>query len=200
MAYLPNTKQTDGATDVTNISTSYRGVVKYAGNIDTDDPVVAKSNLGLTRQDHRSIDLVQITDYVEKALSAGIFDNFPSNKFVIKKVSYELAGVANSALTTGGADYERGNRGIHKVGAARIRHDTLAMRENQFNETTGDFESGFPVVAVSGMWDITNGAVATEIDDVEANASRSLPGQFSYQNGSVNPVRADYESRGGSEI
>lgn len=123
--------------------------------------------------------------WANEAVSAGTFA-YNNVKPVAKRVSTALSGVSNTVLQSGAAQPGL-IRSIHKLEVLRTRRFTAAIRANKYNRYTGDWDAGYPVVAVD-----------TLATDNAANPSRSAPGQLTYKLGQPAPVtNNDYKAKTG---
>jgi hypothetical protein len=180
--------QKDGVTAVTGSSTrNDRGVVRHGGTIGhtrlvsktLGDTLEAQTGSRVPGQNVAGIDIGNPN---------GNFAKMLVGKFIIRKVTAEIAGVANNVLFSGASDhgaYPRKGIMNFKLAFGTKRLST-ALRANKWNEVTGTWDSGFPTVDTD-----TFGA------DNVATASRSAPGEFVYRNGSKLPVLDDYEAKTG---
>ena len=124
-------------------------------------------------------------DWADEALSAGTFA-YNNQSPVGKRVTDELSGVSNTVLRSGAAVPEN-VRSIHKLEVLRSRRYTTAIRAGKYNEYTGEWDAGFPVVAVD-----------TLATDNAANPTRTNPGQLTYKGGALLPVTDnDYKKKTG---
>lgn len=120
----------------------------------------------------------------DEAVSAGTFA-YNNVKPVAKRVSTTLSGVSNTVLQSGAAQPGL-IRSIHKLETLRTRRLTTALRANKYNRSTGNWDAGYPVVAVDSL--------AT---DTAATPTRAVPGQLTYMLG-ANPVtNNDYKKKTG---
>lgn len=117
-----------------------------------------------------------------KALSTGEFAHNHQTP-ISKRMTSELSGVSSDALATTGGTPDL-IRSIHKLETLRTRRQTLAIRNNKWDQYTGAFDPGYPVVAVD-----------TLDTDVAANPSRSVPGKLNFMTGSPLPNSVNYKSR-----
>jgi hypothetical protein len=119
--------------------------------------------------------------WADKAVDAGTFAYSDSNG-VGMRYTTTLAGVSNNALRSG-ADVPSLVEGIHRLRVLRTRRFTTAIRANKYNRFTGQFESGYPVVASDSL--------AT---DVAATPTRAVPGKIVYKLGQPVPSTQNYSS------
>lgn len=134
-------------------------------------------------------------DDADKALSAGTF-SYSNQRPVAKRVTEQLSGVNNDYLQSGASDPSNA-RSIHQVEVIRTRRLTTAIRANKWNEYTGEFEAGYPVVAVDEFYDISTDSTSVNPTDNAANPSRQVPGELVYKTGAPVPVQDDYKEKTG---
>jgi hypothetical protein len=163
-------------------SVNNHGVVARGGSVASGK----LTNVGVSRYNSTVFaSTVLDNSWADKAVTAGTFAYNDKNGVGMRYTS-ELAGVANTALLSG-ADVPSLIRGINKLEVLRTRRFTTAIRANKFNRYTGQFEAGYPVVAVDSL--------AT---DVAATPSRAAPGQLTYKLGQPVPVtNNDYKPKTG---
>lgn len=124
-------------------------------------------------------------DWANEALSAGSFA-YNNQDPIAKRITTTLAGsVSNDTLLSGAAVPEN-VRSIHKLEVLRTRRFTTAIRDNKYNRYTGEWDSGYPAVAVDSL--------AT---DNAANPTRSVPGRLTYKAGALTPVDRTYPAKNG---
>ena len=122
--------------------------------------------------------------WADEAVSAGTFA-YNNVKPVAKRVSTTLSGVSNTVLFSG-ANQPGLIRSIHKLETLRTRRLTTALRANKYNRSTGNWDGGYPVVAVDSL-----------STDTAATPTRAVPGQLTYMSG-ANPVtNNDYKKKTG---
>lgn len=162
--------------DIINITGSTNGVmdgihritaVPTANTFDTDRTYVAAATAG---------------DYV---LFNGNFATMTAGAYVMRRVTSTLAGIANTALRSGGSDGYR--RSIHKVEAARTTRFATAIRAGYWDE-------------FNGVW-TTAPTVANDISDwgtdQAATPTYAVPGELVYRDGSPLPIQDDYKAKTG---
>lgn len=121
----------------------------------------------------------------DEAVSAGTFA-YNNVKPIAKRVTTTLSGVSNTVLRSG-ADQPGLIRSIHKLETLRTRRLTTALRANKYNRSTGNWDSGYPVVAVDSL-----------STDTAATPTRAVPGQLTYKLGQPVPVtNNDYKKKTG---
>lgn len=156
------------------------GTVKAGGTI--ADPRVSSANKVYSGE--REVVGSVVVDGVntDKGVSAGVFAH-NNDSPVAKKVTVTLGGVSNTVLRSGAAQPQL-VQGINKLNTLRTRRFTTAVRENKYNRYTGQFDAGYPVVAVDSLG-----------SDNAANPTRTLPGQLVYKTGAKVPVTSDYKAK-----
>lgn len=172
------TIQTDGVSEVTSNSTvNNGGTMKANGTaevLNTNATAVEKVGVfGSTVVDN---------DTADKALDAGVFA-YNHSRPISKRMTTELADVATDVLKTTGSD-PANIRSIHKLEVLRTRRLTTAIRANKYNRYTGQWDEGFPVVAVDSL-----------DEDNAATPSRSVPGTLVFKYGSPTVSNANYSSK-----
>lgn len=128
----------------------------------------------------------------DKAVVAGTFAYNNQNP-VAKRLTTKLSGLDNTVLVSG-ANQPALVQSIHYMKACtmgcsdgvRTRRLTSAIRQNKWNEYTGEFETGYPVVAVDSF----------DLDDA-ARPSRIAPGGLTYKSSNIIPVNDNYKSKTG---
>ena len=93
-----------------------------------------------------------------------------------------IGGLSNAVLLSG-ASVPSLMRSIHKLEVLRTRRFTTAIRANKYNRFTGQFEAGYPVVAVDSL-----------ASDSAATPTRGVPGQIVYKLGQPVPFTQNYQS------
>lgn len=184
------TVQTDGTSSVTLASTDNNGgTIKANGSVGGTFETSATTQLktgvfGSTVVDNSDSD---------KALSSGEFA-YDNNRPVGKKITDSLATVSNNFLVSGASD-PANIRSIHKIESIRTRKLTTAIRENRYNEFTGEFDAGYPQVSLDTFYNISADDTSTLPVDEAANPTRENPGELVYKDGSPNPVTDLYKSK-----
>lgn len=128
----------------------------------------------------------------DKALSGGVFA-YNNQKPTAKRLSETINGSLNDYLLSGAAVPSL-VKSIHYLkvcsggcsDGVRTRKLTTALREGRFNEYTGKFEVGYPVVSVDNF-----------DTDNASRPSRSVPGTLVYKSGSQVPTTAAYKPKKG---
>ena len=167
------TKQTDGVSDVTAQSTSNDGGVMKANGTVSSGVV---SSVGTPRTDLGVFGSTVIdNDSSDKALLGGVF-GYNNERPIAKKITVSLSTVSNDFLVSGAGD-PANIRSIHKIESVRTRKLTTAIRNNKWNEYSGEFDSGFPQVQVDSFG-----------EDAAANPTREVPGQLNYIAGNENTI------------
>lgn len=173
------TKQADGTSAVTTTSTrNNRGVIRHGGVI------------GSTRFIARPIrevqplmmgNIVWNNADIDVALSSGIYNAQRAGKYVMKKVTTELAGLTKTTLRSGGADF----------GQRRPIHFIESIRTTFLHSWTWTSNSeGHPTY--TGVKTTTLNNFGT---DDAARPSRLVPGELVYKTGRPLPVQDDYKPK-----
>lgn len=146
---------------VSNTSTKNdRGVIRRGGNI-ASSRFTAKNVLGESEYVFSGNKLTNLSG-LAKSVSAGTFAVLTKAKYVIRKVTTTLAGVANTAILSGASDF--GNRiAIKKVESMRTTFlsslswtadndgmPTYAFTKSQKNTAYGNDHAARPTLAVPG--------------------------------------------------
>lgn len=159
--------------DIINITGSTSGVMdgvhritaKDANTFTTDRPYVAAADPGSFRK------------------SRGNFARMTAGKYIIVKVTTELAGLSNTVLRSGGSAGYR--RSIHKMEAMRTTRVATAIRAGYWN-------------IYSASW-ATKPTTANDIStfgtDQAATPTYAIPGELVYKTGKLLPVMDDYKSK-----
>lgn len=127
-------------------------------------------------------------------LGRGNFATMTKGKYVAKKLTEELAGVANTVLVTGASDFGQ-RRSINKFEAVRntflhswtwtsTGEGVLAYTYTKNNSTTG-------------LYDIADATDDPTTGDNAAMPTRAVPGELVYRHGSNTPVQANYRAKTG---
>jgi hypothetical protein len=173
------TVQTDGTSAVTATSTDNNGgTIKANGTV---SGTFAASSVTQAKTGVFGSTVVD-NDDADKALSAGTFA-FNNNNPVGKKVTSSLSGVSNTVLLSG-AGNPGGIRSIHKIESIKTRKLTTAIRENRYNEFTGEFDSGYPETSTDNFG-----------TDDAANPTMEVPGELTYRTGAKEPVTDEYKAK-----
>lgn len=175
------TKQADGISDVTVSSTRNNG-----GTI----KLISGGSISGTPEPTGSLVVEGVN--ADKALSTGTFA-YNNESPIAKKLTASLAGVNTSALLTSAGDPSH-IRSIHKLEVVRTRRLTSAIREGKFNDFTGKFDAGYPVVAVDDFYDVSTNTLSETSTDEAAAPTREVPGELTYLVG-VTPVDANYPEK-----
>ena len=156
------------------------GVVKAGGNV--EDPRFSSGNKVYDNEREVFGSMVVDNSWANPAINDGVFAN-KTQRPIAKKVTTVLGGVANTVLRSGAAQPEL-VQSINKLNVLRTRRFTTAIRENKYNRYTGEFDSGYPVVAVDSL-----------ASDDAASPTRSLPGQLVFKLGGKVPVTSNYKPK-----
>lgn len=182
------TSKVDGNSYSVPPNTTSSGAVNNRGTVAKGGSVASGklTNVGVSRYNTDVFASTVIDNgSADKAVSGGTFA-YGDRDGVAMRTTSTLAGVSNTALLSG-SNVPSLTRSIHKLETLRTRRFTTAIRANKYNRVTGQFEAGFPVVAVDSL--------AT---DTAATPSRAVPGQLTYKLGQPNPVtNNDYKAKTG---
>lgn len=152
--------QVNGSAVTSTSTKNDRGVIRRGGNI-ASTRFTAKNVLG--ESDYVSSGVKLTTNSgLAKSVSAGTFAVLAVRKYIIRKVTTTLAGVANTVLQSGASDF--GNRrAIHKTESARTTFlsalswtadndgmPTYAFTKSQKNTAFGNDNAASPTLAVPG--------------------------------------------------
>jgi hypothetical protein len=160
--------------DIINITGSTGGVmdgihritaVPTANTFDTDRTYVASATAGSYK------------------LYRGNFATMTKGKYLIRRVTDELAGLSNTVLRSGGS--EGYARSIHKVEAARSTRFATAIRAGYWDE-------------FNGVWTTTPTTAndfSTWGTDQAATPTYAIPGELVYRTGKPLPVQDDYKAK-----
>jgi hypothetical protein len=129
--------------------------------------------------------------------AGGTFNNQPSQ--VIVKATTTIAGLSNDVAVFGDSNSANGDS-IKQLGVVRIVAYKQAIVRNGWNEYSGEWEAGYPVVATSGGWNISYGidnaaTLKASGTDVAANPSSAVPGKLTYLAGNVIPENDNYSAK-----
>lgn len=163
------------------------GSVAKASNTDLLDSVsVARYDAGVFGS------AVVDTNDVDKVYGGGeLAYNNPAP--IAKKITTKLNNSSNDVLLSGALQpaliqsihYQKVQTMGYSQGV-RTRRLTSAIRQGKLNLFTGQFESGYPVVAAD-----------VYADDNAASPTRSVPGSLTYKGSSLNPVNSNYKAKTG---
>jgi hypothetical protein len=163
------------------------GSVAKASNTDLLDSVdVSRYNAGVFGS------TVLDNNDADKALSAGTFA-YNNQRPVAKKTTTTISGTANDFLVSCAAQptlvqsihYQKVQTMGYSQGV-RTRRLTSAIREGKWNQYTGQFDSGYPVVDAD-IFENDNAALPT----------RDVPGVLTYKTGAPTSVTSNYSEKTG---
>jgi len=138
------------------------GAAKKVTTTDLIDGVaVSTEDLGVFGSTVVTTNDVSLADF-------GLEFRYDNNKPIAKRLATTQSVLANNYLISGAAD-PNNRRSIHKLEVLRTRLATTAIREGYWNDYTGEFDPGYPIVIVDSLG-----------TDNAANPSRSVPGRLSY--------------------
>lgn len=128
-------------------------------------------------------------------LTNGNFATMTKEKFIITRVTDEIAGVANTVMRSGAADMGE-RRSINKREYIKSANLTKVVWE-----VTAGKDSPVYTYTVqnrtSGWHDIANNTAATSTDDKAANPTRAIPGRLTFRTGAPAPTVTSYEAKTG---
>jgi len=161
----------------------YIGKIMAAGAV-SDTTKWADLSLRNTAKNNASQDTTvaqTTTAGVRKPYSAGTFLYQVKNKYVIRSVSDTISGVTTNIVRLVGSDY---NRVAHSPSRGNRR----------YNITSWNYVTGAATKGVNAGDQVNFHDIAANNDNlsVEVMAPNVIPGEFTYRNGSANPVNADY--------
>ncbi len=185
------TVQKNGSSAVTETSTVNNGGVMTANGTSTAN--VLRSQQTAAAQVGVYANVVVDNADADKALSGGTFAYNNATPTAIK-ITTSLAGVSNDFLRSGGNDTDNA-KSINKLEVVRTRRTTTAIRNNKWNEYTGEWEAGFPTGVVDQFWDVSAGALSATSTDDAAAPTQSVPGELVYLQGSPTPKLDNYKAK-----
>jgi len=156
------------------------------------DETTKWSNVALG-EGNRVVTVPSGTAWVHGPFGAGAYNG---GDHVIRRATTDIAGVSNNIMLFGASNSAERST-VHQVAAQRSLQYKAAIRTNKWNSVSGAWEAGFPEVVQSGYWsqevdqDVSTVLIASGVDQ-EATVSGGRPGEFTYRDGSPNPVNADY--------
>lgn len=185
------TVQTNGSSSVTSTSTKNNGGVMTANGTATSN--IVRSQPTAAAQVGIYANTVVDNADADKALSAGTFA-YNNAKPTAPKITTTLAGTSNTFLRSAANDTTNA-KSINKLEVVRTRRLTTAIRNNKWNEYSGEFETGYPTGVVDNFWDVSlSSGVATSTDEAAA-PTRSVPGELVYLQGSPVPKLDNYKAK-----
>lgn len=119
--------------------------------------------------------------------STGNFAVMTAGKYVMRRVTTELAGVANTVLRSGASDFGI-RRSIHQVEAFRTVRVATAIRAGYWHIYNGTWSTAPTAANDLSTWE-TNGT------DDAANPSAAVPGELIYKTSKPAPVMDEYQAR-----
>ena len=185
------TVQTNGSSAVTSTSTINNGGVMTANG--TASSNVVRSQSTAAAQAGVYANTVVNNNDADKALSAGTFAYNNATPTAVK-ITTTLAGTANDFLRSGANDTDNA-KSINKLEVVRTRRTTTAIRNNKWNEYTGEWEAGFPTGVVDQFWNVSAGSLSATSTDDAAAPTQSVPGELVYLQGSPTPKLDNYKAK-----
>lgn len=175
------TVQTNGTSPVTYTSTDNNGGTIKSNGLASgtfQSSAITLENVGVFGS------TVVNNNDADKALNSGVFA-YNNQSPVSKRTTSTLSTVSNNVLLSGAAQPAL-IRSIHKLETLRTRKLTTAIRENRWNEYTGEFDSGYPQVVVDSL-----------ANDVSASPTRNNPGVLNYKSSGPTIVSDNYSKKTG---
>lgn len=176
---LPYANRNDGGkiADAGNVSSSRFSSVPLT----TDEPITVVSGI----------------ENVASA-AAGVWNN--NNNDTIMRATTEIAGLSSTAMQS--ASNREGSRdSIHQAAVIRVRLYKTQVKAGNWNEFTGSWTDGDPLVVSSGGWSQSASEDQSLVlkasgTDVAANPTSTIPGKLQFFVGSGNqPSTQPYASR-----
>jgi len=169
-----------------------QGNIRFAGNISETDKF-SSSSLG------EGNPIITLTSGVGP-ISVAVPGFFNSGLQVITRVNTTIAGAPNTIMESAASNTANEAFTPLQLDVLRTYYYKTAVRNNYWNEFSGEWETAVPSNASSGAWNID-----AEVDnastmrasgvDVAANPSLDFPGRLTYQDGSPNPTNDSYSPR-----
>jgi hypothetical protein len=170
-----------------------QGSIRYGGNVQNTD----RFNKTTFGEQSQIITIVSGVNGVDSVLAAG---DFNSGDQVIRRVTGEVAGIPNLLMQSGSSNSANVSPSIKQMTTVNTYMYKTAIRANKWNEYSGSWDSGYPEVLETGIYDITldrDVASGVNIDntDVAANPSGEIPGILLYRDGKPLPVVDQYKKK-----
>lgn len=170
-----------------------QGSIRYGGNVQNTD----RFNKTTFGEQSQIITIVSGVNGVNSVLAAG---DFNSGDQVIRRVTDEVAGIPNLLMQSGSSNSANVSPSIKQMTTVNTYMYKTAIRANKWNEYSGLWNSGYPEVLKTGIYDITldrDVASGVNIDnsDVAANPSGEIPGILLYRDGKPLPVVDQYKKK-----
>lgn len=185
------TVQKNGSSAVTSTSTVNNGGVITANGTASSNIVRSQSTAAAQAGVYSNV-VVNNAD-ADKALSSGTFAYDNATPTAIK-ITTSLAGVSNDFLRSGANDTDNA-KSINKLEVVRTRRTTTAIRNNKWNEYTGEWEAGFPTGVVDQFWSISASSGSATSTDEAAAPTQSVPGELVYLQGNPVPKLDNYKAK-----
>jgi len=170
-----------------------QGTIRGAGTVASSSKFSSDAvNLGQSR----TVTVASGVNGITGILPAGAFGGGDQ---VIKRVTSDIAGVANTAMKSGGSNSANRPFSVKQVAVVSSLQYSTAIRTGGWNEFSGVFSPALSVVN-SGVWDQTTDSdqasdVKANNTDNAANPSAAIPGELVYQYGGGTPKQDDYAAR-----
>jgi hypothetical protein len=170
-----------------------QGNIRFAGAI-SETGKFTSSSLG---EGNPIITIVSGVGPVEGAIAGAVFN---SGLQVVVRAQTTIAGQSNLLLEGGASNSANEAFTPLQLDVLRTYYYKFAVRNNYWNEFSGQWETPVPSNASSGAWNIANSVdnsstMRASGVDVAANPSQSSPGRLTFLNGSPTPVNTGYAPR-----
>lgn len=114
--------------------------------------------------------------------------------------SSTVAGQTELSIQGGGSNSSNVSRSLNQATTVNNKYSKTALRNNKWNEVTGEFDSGFPEVGSTGAFNVGVGVensstLETSGTDVSANPTQSQPGRMTFQKGTNTPFNTGYAAK-----
>ncbi len=213
--YNRNVKQVDG----TDVAGTWTGLTQggTAGSADNDGGIVRRGgtivssrwtskaiaeNVAVTGPIvYNSSALAGNRKLVDKAVSAGSFATMTAGEYVMRRVTTELAGVANTTLKFGASDYGH-RRSIHRIESWRTSFLSSFTWEagGATIDVPGSNLPTYTLVTSNETTEYGQNSTATSpasqgTQDIASRPTIAIPGQLVYKTGKLDPIKDVYKAR-----
>lgn len=126
--------------------------------------------------------------------------NFNSGLQVIVRVQDTIAGISNTSLQGGDSNSANLAYTPLQLDVLRTYYYKFAVRNNYWNEFSGEWATSVPSNTASGAWNISSSAdnssnMRASGTDNAANPTQDEPGELVFRDGSANPIQTGYKPR-----
>jgi hypothetical protein len=170
-----------------------QGNIRFAGNI-SETGKFTSSSLG---EGNPITTIFSGVGPVEGAIAGAAFN---SGLQVIVRAQTTIAGESNLLLEGGASNSANEAFTPLQLDVLRTYYYKTAVRNNYWNEFSGEWETPVPSNASSGAWNIANSVDnsstmrASGVDNA-ANPTSTEPGELVFLDGSPNPIQTGYGPR-----